>query len=272
MEQKSSDSLTAIDSAKNSEKVMRKAIVIDLGFQGFEECWDLQHRLHRARKEETLPDCLLLVEHPHVFTLGRGGKKENILVSESFLRERGLSCLSIERGGDVVYHGPGQLAGYPIFALKREGIGIVNFVWRLEEVMIQILKDYGIMGQRNERNRGVWVGKDKLGFVGIAVRSGISLHGFALNVNPDLSFFELIQPCGLKGVKATSMNALLGKGIPLEAVKERAMVHFQEVFNITMHRIKMSELPNQISCSKSFDSAISEDLIYGGYSSKVAKT
>ncbi len=191
---------------------MRKAIVIDLGFQDFRECWTLQHRIHRARKEEILPDCLLLVEHPHVLPLEGEARKKTFSSQKRLLRERGLSCLSIERGGDVVYHGPGQLVGYPIFALKREGIGIVDFVWRLEEVMIQILKDYGIIGQRNERNSGVWVGKDKVGFVGIAVRSGISLHGFALNVNPDLSFFELIQPCGLKGVKATSMKALLEKG------------------------------------------------------------
>jgi len=255
----------------NKGYFLNKAIIIDLGRQDFRECWTLQHRIHRVRRDEILSDCLLLVEHPHVFTIGRGGKKENILVSESFLRERGLSCLSIERGGDVVYHGPGQLVGYPIFALKREGIGIVDFVWRLEEVMIQILKDYGIIGQRNERNRGVWVGKDKIGFVGIAVRSGISLHGFALNVNPDLSFFELIQPCGLKGVKATSMKALLEREVDHEEVKERAIIHFQEVFNISMQRIKMIDLLIQISCSKSFNSAIGEDLIYGGYS-KVAET
>jgi len=255
----------------NRINLFNKAIVIDLARQDFEECWTLQYRIHRARKEEILPDCLLLVEHPHVLTLGRGGKRENILVSETLLHERGITCLSIERGGDVIYHGPGQLVGYPIFALKKEGIGIVNFVWRLEEVMIQILKDYGIIGQRNERNRGVWVGKDKVGFVGIAVRSGISLHGFALNVNPDLSFFELIQPCGLKGVKATSMKALLEREVDHEEVKERAIIHFQEVFNISMQRMKMIDLLIQISCSKSFDSAISEDLIYGGYS-KVAET
>jgi lipoyl(octanoyl) transferase len=255
----------------NRRNLFNKAIVIDLARQDFDECWTLQHRLHRARKEEILPDCLLLVEHPHVLTIGRGGKKENILVSETLLCERGIPCLSIERGGDVIYHGPGQLVGYPIFALKREGIGIIDFVWRLEEVMIQILKDYGIIGQRSERNRGVWVGKDKVGFVGIAVRSGISLHGFALNVNPDLSFFELIQPCGLKEVKATSIKALLGKEISLEEVKESAIVYFQEVFNISMQRMKMIDLLIQISCSKSFDSAITEDLIYGGYS-KVAET
>ena len=138
--------------------------------------------------------------------------------------------------------------------------------------MIQILKDYGIIGQRNERNRGVWVGKDKVGFVGIAVRSGISLHGFALNVNPDLSFFELIQPCGLKRVKATSMKALLEKEVDYEEVKERAIIHFREVFDISMQKMKMIDLLNQIPYSKSFDSNVSEDLIYNGYITEVSQT
>jgi lipoate-protein ligase B len=142
---------------------MRKAKVVDLGRQDFEECWVLQRMINRARRNETLPDCLLLVEHPHVLTIGRGGKRENILVSETLLRERGIPCLSIEKGGDIIYHGPGQLVGYPIFDLKREEIGIVDFVEGLEEVMIQILKDYGIVGERNERNRGVWVEKKKVG-------------------------------------------------------------------------------------------------------------
>jgi lipoyl(octanoyl) transferase len=252
--------------------VIPKAINIDLGFQDFKECWTLQQRIHRARKEEILPDCLLLVEHPHVLTLGRGGKKENILVSEALLHERGITCLSIERGGDVVYHGPGQLVGYPIFSLKKGGIGIVDFVWRLEEVMIRILKDYGINGQRNERNRGVWVGKDKVGFVGIAIRGGISFHGFALNVNLDLSFFELIQPCGLKGVKATSMKALLGREINLEGVKESAISHFQKIFNISMQTVKIRDLLVQIPYPESFDSAIGEGVIQGGYGSEVSQT
>jgi lipoate-protein ligase B len=211
------------------------------------------------------------VEHPHVFTIGRRSKKENILASETLLHERGISCISIGRGGDVIYHGPGQLVVYPIFALKRMGIGIVDFVWCLEEVMIQILKDYGIKSYRNEKNRGAWVGMDKIGFVGIAVKSFISLHGFALNVNPDLSFFELIHPCGLKGVKATSMKALFGEGISLDEVKEKAIIHFQEVVNISIQRMKMSDLLNQVPCSGLFDSAIAEGMIYGGYGSKVAK-
>jgi lipoate-protein ligase B len=242
--------LAAIDVVENREKIMRNAVVVDVGHQNFEDCWELQHKVHVSKRDEIIPDCLLLVEHPHTLTTGRAGKKESVLVPENFLRERGIPFLVIERGGDVIYHGPGQLVGYPIFALKREGSGIIDFVWRLEEVMIRILKDYGIVGQRNERNRGVWIGMDKVGFVGICVKSDVSFHGFALNVNPDLSFFELIQPCGLKEIKATSMKALLGNEIPLEEVKENAIVHFQEVFNISMRRMTMSDLLTQIAYHK----------------------
>ena len=213
-------------------------MVIDLAYKDYEECLNIQHTTHRARREGLLPDCLLLVEHPHVLTIGKRGKRDNVLVPEPFLQEQGIPCLTIERGGDVTYHGPGQLLGYPIFALRGKGKGVTEFVGRLEEVMIRILGDYGIEGERNEKNRGVWVGKEKVGFVGIAVRRGIAFHGFALNVDPELSFFELIHPCGLTGVKVTSMGSLLGRGMPLYEVKERAILHFEEIFDLSLERIE----------------------------------
>ncbi len=214
-------------------------MIIDLGCLAFEECWELQLRVHRARIEQLLPDCLLLVEHHHVLTVGRRGSKDNLLVPEPVLREQGISCLVTERGGDITYHGPGQLMAYPIFALKRRGIGVIEFVKRLEEVMIRILKDYGIEGRRSKANRGVWVGDDKVGFIGISVRRGISFHGFALNVNPELSFFNLIHPCGLKGVKVSSISSLLGRKIPLEEVRDKATLFFEEVFDLSMERMEM---------------------------------
>jgi lipoate-protein ligase B len=148
----------------------------------------------------------------------------------------------IEGEEEIIYHGSGQLVGYPIFAPERGRNGDIDFVWSLEEIMIRILKDYGIMGKRNEKNRGMWFGKDKVGFVEIDVRSGVSLYSFTLNVNLDLSFFELVQPYSLDGVRVTSMNAILGNRIPLEEVKERAIVHFQEVFNISMQRMMLLTL------------------------------
>lgn len=218
---------------------MQRAMTIDLGCLTFEQCWGLQLRVHRARVERLLPDCLLLAEHHHVLTVGRRASKENLLVPEPVLREQGISFFVTERGGDITYHGPGQLMAYPIFALKRRGIGVIEFVRRLEEVMIRILKDFGIESRRSKTNRGVWAGNDKVGFIGISVRKGISFHGFALNVNPELSFFNLIHPCGLKGVKVSSMSSLLGKEIPLEEIRDKAILFFEEVFDLSLERMEM---------------------------------
>ena len=207
------------------------ALIIDFGRLDYRDCWDLQHRVHRLRREHRLPDCLLLGEHPHVFTIGKRGRRENVLVAEALLNQRRISCLTIERGGDVTYHGPGQLVVYPIFALRGRGMGVVDFVERLEESMIRILDDWGIRGERNPKNRGVWLADAKIGFVGIAVRRGISYHGMALNVDPDLSFFDMINPCGFTDVKTTSMAAAARRPVSMARVKQRAAAHFAAVFD-----------------------------------------
>ena len=216
---------------------MPDPIYSDLNIMDYEACLKLQHAVHGARAEGLLPDTLLLVEHPHVLTFGRRAHEENVLVSESVLQQQGVTCVHIERGGDVTYHGPGQLLAYPIFALQKCGIGVLDFVEKLEAVMIDILKDYGITGARNKRNRGVWVGRKKIGFVGIAVQKGISFHGLALNVDPDLRFFQMINPCGLKEVQITSMADLLEKEVSLAKIKDLAIFHFQKIFNMSLeHR------------------------------------
>jgi len=220
---------------------MPDAIVSDLGTIDYEACLKLQRALHTARVEGLLPDTLLLVEHPHVLTLGRSAHEENVLVSESALQQQGISCVHIERGGDVTYHGPGQLIAYPIFRLPK-GIGVVDFVEKLEAVMVQVLKDYGIEGERNSRNRGVWVGDRKIGFVGIAVRRGVAFHGLALNVSPDLRFFQMIHPCGLKKVQITSMADLLEKAVSLNTLKKRLAWHFEKTFAITLKQVKRDDL------------------------------
>ena len=217
---------------------MPDPIVSDLKTMDYEACLQLQHAVHGARAEELLPDTLLLVEHPHVLTFGRRASAENVLVSELALQQQGVTCAHIERGGDVTYHGPGQLVAYPIFALRKNGIGVLDFVERLEEVMIRVLKDCGITGERNEKNRGVWVGNEKIGFVGIAVRKGISFHGLALNVHPDLNFFQIIHPCGLKGVRVTSMAALLEHKVSLAKIKDLVIFHFQKIFHMTLDELK----------------------------------
>ena len=226
---------------------MSHAVVVDLTRMDYEPCLALQHRVHRARTEELIPDCLLLVEHPHVLTIGRRGRTDNILVPQHLLQTRAIPCVPIERGGDVTYHGPGQLIGYPIFALRGKGKGVSQHVERLEEVMIRVLRDYGISSERSSKNRGVWVGNAKIGFVGIAVRKGISLHGIALNVAPDLSFFEMIHTCGLKGVEVTSIQRLRGSEISLTEVKARAVSHFEEVFGLSLEGIRLDELEERLT-------------------------
>ncbi|MBT3259325.1 MAG: lipoyl(octanoyl) transferase LipB [Deltaproteobacteria bacterium] len=221
---------------------MPDPIYSDLKTMDYEACLKLQHAVHGARVEGLLPDTLLLVEHLHVLTFGRRARVENVLVSESALRQQGVTCVHIERGGDVTYHGPGQLVAYPIFSLGKSGMGILDFVERLEAVMIQVLNDYGIRGERNERNRGVWVGNKKIGFVGIAVRKKISFHGLALNVSPDLGFFQMIHPCGLKEVHITSMNDLLERAVSLAEIKTRVVFHFQEIFDMTLEQVKPNDL------------------------------
>ena len=225
---------------------MNRAMVVDLGQKDYKECWDLQLGIHHLRCLDLVPNCLLLVEHPHVLTLGRKGNRNNVLINETSLKKRGIPVLAIERGGDVTYHGPGQLVGYPIFNLETGGGGVIEFIECLEEVMIRALKDFGIFGERNERNRGVWIGEEKIGFVGVAVRKGITFHGFALNVDPDLFCFEMINPCGLKGVKITSMGALLERPPSMMEIKERVITHVEEVFGLTLERAGQDDLLSEI--------------------------
>jgi len=224
------------------EQRTQKAFLGDLGSVGYQEAWNLQHKIHQAKQGGLSANVLLLLEHPHVFTLGKNAKKENILVPETVLREQGIDCVSIERGGDVTYHGPGQLLGYPIFFLESLKMRVVDFVDRLEEVMISVLKSYGLPAQRSALNRGVWVKEAKLGFVGIAVQRGITLHGFALNVAPKLSYYEMIHSCGLKGVEIVSLSSLLRRSISMEEVKKKTITSFEDVFDLKTEQVFLTDL------------------------------
>ena len=224
------------------EQMTHKVLIVDLGTIAYQEAWDLQHRIHGAKQAGLPADVLLLLEHPHVFTLGKNAKKENILVSETVLRDQGIDCVSIERGGDVTYHGPGQLLGYPLFFLEALKLRVVDFVDRLEEVMIRVLKSYGLPAQRSPLNRGVWVKEAKLGFVGIALRRGITLHGFALNVAPKLSYYNMIHSCGLKGVEIVSLSSLLRRSISMEEVKKKTIDSFEDVFALKTESISITDL------------------------------
>jgi lipoate-protein ligase B len=173
----------------------------------------LMRNLVEIKRKSYFPEILLLLEHEPVLTMGRRSQDEEIVVSQSFLSEKGISVHRVERGGLVTYHGPGQLVGYTLFQLAKLRITPGELVQGLEEAIINTLDYFGIAGNRKEGYRGVWVGDEKIASLGIAVRGGISFHGFALNYDPDLSHFDLIHPCGLHGVHMTSMAQFLDSNI-----------------------------------------------------------
>jgi len=193
--------------------------IIDLGRQTYEKTRELQKRLVLARMEERTPDILLLLEHDPVFTMGRHGRWENLLLSEEDLRARGLACIPTERGGDVTYHGPGQLVGYPVVRVPGQGKQVKALVKGFEDVLLGALAQFGIQGRRDPGNPGVWVGPAKIGSIGIAVQQGISFHGFSLNVGMDLTPFSWIHTCGHKNLRHTSLEELLGREVSLCKVK-----------------------------------------------------
>ena len=190
---------------------------------------------------------MLLVEHPPVFTLGRQGRRTHLLVAEDFLRKKGIEVVHVERGGDITYHGPGQLVGYPIVDLRSKPWGVTDFIELLEELMIRMAAEFGVTAVRNIKNRGVWVADRKLGSVGIAIRKEISLHGMALNVNPSLEPFSWINPCGLEGVQATSLKRELGNAIPMEDIRQAVGRHTRDIFGVELKRVGLEELKDQIS-------------------------
>ncbi|MEO0225514.1 MAG: lipoyl(octanoyl) transferase LipB [candidate division WOR-3 bacterium] len=205
--------------------------LIDLGLVHYKEAWDLQKDLHARRVSGEIPDTLLLLEHFPVITQGKSGRAENLLISENLLKARGIEFYKIERGGDVTFHGPGQLVGYPIFFLKERLAGLRSFVERIEMALIGALDDFGIKAGLKPKNIGVWINDKKIASIGIAVKRWVTFHGFALNVNNDLEYFKLIIPCGLKGVEMTSMAQILNRILPMEEIKERVRKNFEKVFN-----------------------------------------
>lgn len=208
---------------------MTEAFVVrDLGYLDYQAAWQVQRDTHAAVADGRLPPTLLLVEHPPVITFGKKGGRGNLLVSEAFLRERGFSLYDVERGGDVTYHGPGQLVGYPIFRVGRR---VQDYLRRLERVMVTVLESYGLAATPSPGYAGVWVGNDKVVAIGVAVKRDVSFHGFAMNVHTNLAHFAYIVPCGLSGKGVTSLSQLLGRYVSLEDVKPRLIAAFRTVFS-----------------------------------------
>ncbi len=222
----------------------------DLGLIDYKQCWEYQEKLFaeiverkRENRRENLnnvtPNYLLFCEHPHVYTLGKSGDKSNLLVNEESLKSRGATFYKINRGGDITYHGPGQIVGYPILDLDNFFTDIHKYLRLLEEAIILTLKEYGLEAERSEGETGVWfdVGTPKARKIcafGVKTSRWVTMHGFAFNVNSDLSYFENIIPCGIADKKVTSLKKELGKELDLEDVKKRVLIHIAKLFEMTL--------------------------------------
>tara|TARA_R110000823_G_scaffold266883_1_gene386713 strand:- start:133661 stop:134377 length:717 start_codon:yes stop_codon:yes gene_type:complete len=227
--------------------------VEDLGRKNYKESWEYQESLFKKildckvknRRESTdnnTPNYFLLVEHPHVYTLGKSGDLSNLLISKEKLNEIGATYYKINRGGDITYHGPGQIVGYPVLDLENFFTDIHKYLRFLEEMVILTLSEYGLKAERSEGETGVWldVGTPfarKICAMGVRASRWVTMHGFALNVNSDLGYFDYMIPCGIKGKAVTSLNVELGKAeVNLAEVKEKLLKHFAQLFEAELHQ------------------------------------
>lgn len=208
--------------------------VLKLGIVDYGRAYELQKRLLQEHLQGRGSNSLLLLQHKPVITIGRNGSRSNILASKPALKAEGIEIYEIERGGDVTYHGPGQLTGYPIIDLRCFKKDIHWYLRQLEEVIIRVLAVYGIVGGRMEGYTGVWVGNEKIAAIGVAVRRWITYHGFAFNVHPDMSHFEMIRPCGISDKGVTSLEKLLGYRVDMDEVSDRTTSTFAEVLNVDL--------------------------------------
>jgi lipoyl(octanoyl) transferase len=206
-----------------------------LGVMDYLEAWDLQRRLVAERVSGIIADTLLLLEHSPTYTLGATGDEAHLLVSRENLAQQGIAVHSVDRGGDITYHGPGQLVGYPVVDIGGRRGGALRYLRDLEEVLVAALRTLGVDAGRIRHHTGVWVGDDKVAAIGVKVSArNITSHGFALNVHPDLNHFHQIIPCGLRDKGVTSLERLLGRKVPLETVADHIVAAFGRVFECAM--------------------------------------
>ena len=226
--------------------MLKDCLTIDLGLIGYAEAYALQKRIVAARKAEAIEDVLLLCEHPHVITQGRNGKREHLLVTETVLRQKGMEYYETSRGGDITYHGPGQIVGFPILNLSAIRRDVVWYVRTLEEAMIRATAEFGISAERVAGKTGIWVRagntEEKLAAIGVHISRWVTSHGFAYNVSTDLRNFDLIVPCGIADRKATSLEKLLGRNVEQAEVAPRIAKHLGELLGLEMKESSRKEL------------------------------
>ena len=235
------------------DALRRECRVRELGLMDYGRALELQQRVAARRKQGLVPDHLLLLEHPHVITLGRNGHMENLLASDETLGRAGIAFYSTDRGGDVTYHGPGQLVGYPILDLREWKRDVGAYVRAVEQTIIDTLADYGIAGGRITKLTGVWVGERKIAAIGVHLSRWVTSHGFALNVSTDLSYFQYIVPCGL--TRPVTSMAALGVRAGWDEVGRRLAVHFGRIFDCEM-RLDAPVLPAPVFTAPVFAAPI----------------
>jgi lipoyl(octanoyl) transferase len=215
----------------------------DLGLKDYKQCWDYQETIHQRIVQDKLDNKrssslnqFLLVEHPHVYTLGKSGDEHNLLVNADFLRKIDAVYYKINRGGDITYHGPGQLVGYPIIDLESYKLGVKDFIFKMEQAIIQTIAEYGLRGSLKEGATGVWLDAEepalsrKICAIGVRVSRYVSMHGFALNVNTDMRYFSYINPCGFLTYGVTSLERELGRKVDMQEVKEIVKSKFNQIY------------------------------------------
>jgi len=227
-----------------------RALQVDLGLIPYAEAYALQKRIVAARKLGAIEDVLLLCEHPHVITQGRNGKPEHLLASERVLRQKSVEFFETSRGGDVTYHGPGQIVAYPILNLGAIRRDVVWYVRMLEEAMIRTTAEFGIAAEREAGKTGIWVGEgktsEKLGAIGVHISRWVTSHGLAYNVSTDLRYFDLIVPCGIADRKATSLEKLLGRRVDAKEAEPKLARHLGEVFGLELLEVSRAELMEKL--------------------------
>jgi lipoyl(octanoyl) transferase len=238
---------------------MQECWTVNLGLIGYEAAWALQRRVVAARKLALIPDVLLLCEHPHVITLGRSGKTEHLLASEHLLKHMGVEFHATNRGGDITYHGPGQIVAYPILNLAQIKRDVVWYVRQLEEAMIRATAEYGVAAKRCEGRTGIWVEttgpsgtqtEEKLGAIGVHISRWVTSHGLAYNVSTDLRYFDLIVPCGISDKRATSLARLLGRPVEMAEAAPRLARHLGDCFGREMRATSVDELQNALATAE----------------------
>ncbi len=232
---------------------MNKLQIVDLGLTAYQPTWELQQKIFDLRANKKIIDVLLLTEHHHVYTLGKSGDKTHLLAGQMELQASGADVYHIDRGGDVTYHGPGQLVGYPILDLSHYYLDLHRYLRDIEEILIRTLKDFGIKGHREENYTGVWAGSDKIAAIGVKVSRWITMHGFSLNVNTKLSYFDRIIPCGIFHKGITSMERILGNEVSIQDVIKSVSSHFGDVFGIhtiTADKDELFSTINKLSNNK----------------------